>query len=146
MIMNAALESERFFEFAPHVGAMRRIMEKCCLYAESRFQFNRKISDNQGVSHKLADMKIKTELARSYLYKIAAKKDNRKKTFLESAIFKTFVSESYIQICKDAMQIHGAYGYTTEYGLERELRDAVAGTIYSGTNEMQRNTIYNLIR
>lgn len=62
-----------------------------------------------------------------------------------TAILKLFVSESYIKTCQDAMQIFGAYGYTKEFPIERELRDAMACSIYSGTSEMQRNTIFQLL-
>ena len=63
-----------------------------------------------------------------------------------ASIFKTYVSEKYIKTCQDAVQIFGAYGYTKEYELERELRDALACSIYSGTNEMQKNTIYEMVK
>ena len=59
-------------------------------------------------------------------------------------MFKLYVSENYIKTCRDAMQIFGAYGYTKEYDIERELRDSLASSIYSGTNEMQKNTIFDL--
>lgn len=79
------------------------------------------------------------------LYKVAWLKDQGKKAYQEASIFKLFVSESYIKICQDAVQIFGAYGYSKEYGLERELRDAMACSIYSGTSEIQRNTIFQLL-
>jgi hypothetical protein len=144
IIMKGALEWERCYEFACHVGAMERVMNHCIEYANQREQFGKDLTAYQAVTHKIADMKMKIELARLMLYKIAWLKDQNKKAYLETSIFKLFVSESYIQTCKDAMQIFGAYGYTREYGLEREMRDALACSIYSGTNEMQRNTIYNI--
>lgn len=143
-IMVSALEWERCYEFACHVGAMQRVMEKCITYANQRKQFNKYLSEYQGVTHKIANMKMNIELARLMLYKIAWMKDGKKNAFMETSIFKLFVSESYISACKDAMQIFGAYGYTNEYGLEREMRDALACSVYSGTNEMQRNTIYTM--
>lgn len=141
-IMASALEWERCYEFACHIGAMQRIMEKCIMYVNQRKQFNKYLSEYQAVTHKIANMKMNIELSRLMLYKIAWMKDNKKSAFMETSIFKLFVSESYITACKDAMQIFGAYGYTSEYGLEREMRDALACSVYSGTNEMQRNTIY----
>jgi hypothetical protein len=143
-IMSAGLEWERCYEFACHVGAMQRIMENCIGYASKRMQFGKPIIENQSVSHKIADMKMKIELAKLMLYKIGCLKDKNRSAYLETSIFKLFTSESYIKTCKDAMQIFGAYGYTREYGLEREMRDALACSIYSGTSEMQRNTIYKL--
>jgi alkylation response protein AidB-like acyl-CoA dehydrogenase len=60
---------------------------------------------------------------------------------LDAAIAKVFVSESLVQVAQDAMQIHGGYGYCTEYQIERQVRDALGSTLYSGTSEMQRQTI-----
>lgn len=145
LILTNAIEWERCYEFAPHVGVMKRIMEQCLEQANGRKQFGRPISSNQAVSHKIADMQIKIELAELMLYKIAWLKDKKRSAYKETSVFKVFVSESYIQTCKDAMQIFGAYGYTKEYDMEREMRDALACSIYSGTNEMQRNTIFNMI-
>lgn len=143
-VMTSALELERCYEFASHVGAMQRVMEKCVKYANERKQFGKPISDFQAITHKIADMRVKIELSRLMLYKIAWLKEHRKSAFLETSVFKLYVSESYIELCKDAMQIFGAYGYTKEYEIEREMRDALACSVYSGTNEMQRNTIYSL--
>lgn len=145
-VMNGALELERCYEFAPHVGAMKRIMEQCIEQARGRKQFGRPIGENQAVSHKIADMHKNIELAKLMLYKIAWLKDNNRSAYTEASLFKLFVSEAYIQTCRDAMQIFGAYGYTKEYEVERELRDALACSIYSGTNEMQKNTIFNMLK
>lgn len=142
-IMTGALEWERCFEFAPHVGAMERIMEESINQAKGRRQFGKSIGEYQGVSHKIAEMKESIELAKLMLYKIAWLKDRKQSAYLETSVFKLFVSESYIKTCKDAIQIFGAYGYTKEYDMEREMRDALACSIYSGTNEMQKNTIYS---
>ena len=79
------------------------------------------------------------------LYKAAWLKDHGQRVPLETAIGKLFVSESLQRACLDAVQIHGAYGYTKEFDLERELRDSVASTIYSGTSEVQRNLIAALM-
>lgn len=144
-LMTHALEWERCYEFAPHVGAMQRMMETSFKYANDRVQFGQPISQFQAVSHKISEMKIAIELSRLMLYKIAWLKDQGKSAFLDVSIFKVFVSEQYIKTCKNALQIHGAYGYTKEYGIERELRDAIACDIYSGTSEMQKNTIFKMI-
>ncbi len=143
-IMTGAIEWERCFEFAPHIGVMQRVMEESIKQANGRKQFGKPIGVNQSVSHKIAEMEVGIEMARLMLYKIAWLKDNKKSAYLETSIFKLFVSENYIKACRDAMQILGAYGYTKEYDMERELRDALACSIYSGTNEMQKNTIYNM--
>lgn len=143
LIMTMALEWERCFEFVPHIGAMRRVMERCIEHVRSRQQFGRPIGDYQAVSHKIADMKVGIEMSRAMLDRIVDLKDNMKTAFIDTSIFKLYVSEAYIKTCRDAMQIFGGYGYTKEYDIERELRDALACSIYSGTNEMQKNTIYN---
>jgi alkylation response protein AidB-like acyl-CoA dehydrogenase len=70
-------------------------------------------------------------------------KGNGQRAHLESSIAKLFISESYVKLALDALQIHGAYGFSEEFGIERHLRDAVAGKIYSGTSEVQRNIIAN---
>lgn len=143
-ILTAAVEWERCYEFAPHVGVMQRIMERCIEQAKGRKQFGKPIAEYQAVSHMIADMKSAIEMSKLMLYKIAWLKDHKRSAYAETSIFKVFVSEHYIKTCKDAMQIFGAYGYTCEYEIERELRDALACSIYSGTNEMQRNTIYTM--
>jgi hypothetical protein len=72
-------------------------------------------------------------------------KSQGKRAPVESAIAKLFVSESYVQNCMEALQIHGAYGYSTEMDFEKNLRDAIAGKIYSGTSEIQKNIIASLL-
>jgi alkylation response protein AidB-like acyl-CoA dehydrogenase len=143
-VASAALEWERCYEFAPHVGVMQRIMEKCIEHAGTRRQFKKLLNEYQGVTHKIADMQVCIELSRIMLYKIAWLKDQGKSAYLETSIFKLYLSENYIKTCQNAMQIFGAYGYTREYELEREMRDALASTIYSGTSEIQRNTIFHI--
>lgn len=143
-IMSFALEWERCFEFVPHIGAMRRIMEKCIEHVHSRKQFGKELSQFQAVTHKIAEMKLSIEMATLMMYKITWLKDQGMTAFLEVSMFKLYVSENYIKTCRDAMQIFGAYGYTKEYDIERELRDSLASSIYSGTNEMQKNTIFDL--
>lgn len=144
-LMTLALEWERIFEFVPHIGVMQRVMELCIEHVSNRKQFGQPISKYQSVSHKIADMQVSIEMARLMLYKTAWLKDNKRSAFKEASIFKLYVSENYIKTCRDALQIFGAYGYTKEYEIERELRDALSSSIYSGTNEMQKNTIFNLV-
>lgn len=144
VIMKNALEWERCYEFASHIGTMKRIMEISIKYMQERKQFGKPLSEYQALTHKVADMKVRIEMARRMLYDIALHKDMKKNAYLEASIFKLYTSEAYINTCRDAMQIFGAYGYTKEYELEREMRDALACSVYSGTNEIQRNTIYTL--
>lgn len=145
-ILTRAIEWERCYEFAPHVGVMQRIMEECIKQVKMRTQFGKPIGEYQAVSHKIAEMKIAIEMSKLMLYKIAWLKDKKRTAYTEVSVFKTYVSENYIKTCRDALQIFGAYGYTKEYGIERELRDALACSIYSGTNEMQKNTIYEMVK
>jgi alkylation response protein AidB-like acyl-CoA dehydrogenase len=90
-------------------------------------------------------MRVRLELSRLILYKVAWMKSEGKRAPIESAISKLFVSESYVQNSMDALQIHGAYGYSTEFQFERDLRDSLAGKIYSGSSEIQRNIIASFL-
>jgi alkylation response protein AidB-like acyl-CoA dehydrogenase len=140
-IFNSEMEWERSCLFAAHLGAMDKILEDCVAYAKERQQFGQAIGKCQSISHKISDMKVRIELSRLMLHQVAALKGQGKRAPLESAMAKLFISESYVQNCTDALQIHGAYGYSAEYDFERNLRDAIAGKIYSGTSEIQRNII-----
>lgn len=140
-IFNSEMEWERSCLFAAHLGAMEKILEECVSYAKERQQFGKAIGKCQSISHKIADMKLRIELSRLMLHQVAGLKGQGKRAPLESAMAKLFISESYVQNCTDAVQIHGAYGYCAEYDFERNLRDAIAGKIYSGTSEIQRNII-----
>ncbi len=144
-IFNSEMEWERSCLFATHVGAMEKDLEDCIRYVNARKQFGKPIGKNQALSHKIADMRVRLELSKLALYRVAWLKSQNKRAPVESAIAKLFVSESYVQNCLEALQIHGAYGYSTEMDFERSLRDSIAGKIYSGTSEIQRNIIASLI-
>ena len=142
--MHEALQVERILLFACHLGAMERILETSVKYAKQRSQFGRTIEKFQSISNKIADMKVNIELGKLILYKAAWLKDQGERANLETSIAKLFVSESLKKACLDAVQIHGGYGYMTEFGIERDLRNSIASTIYSGTSEIQRNIISSL--
>lgn len=144
-IFNSEMEWERSCLFATHLGSMEKLFEECVDYAKVRCQFGNPIGKYQSISHMIADMKVRIELSRMILYQVAWIKTQGKRAPLESAIAKLFISESYVQTCLDAIQIHGAYGYSTEFEIERNLRDSIAGKIYSGTSEIQRNVIASFI-
>ncbi len=144
-IFNAEMEWERSCLFATHLGAMQRQLDTCVRYAQTRTQFGKPIGSFQAVSHKLADMRVRIELAELALYKVAWLKRRGQRASMESAISKLFVSEAFVQSSLDAVQIHGGYGFMTEYDVERDLRDAVGGKLYSGTSEIQRNIIASLL-
>jgi alkylation response protein AidB-like acyl-CoA dehydrogenase len=140
-IFNSEMEYERSCLFATHLGAMEKILEECIEYTKDREQFGKTIGSYQSISHKIAEMKVRVELSRLILYKAAWMKATGKRAPIESAIAKLYISESYVQNCLEAIQIHGGYGYSTELDFERHLRDSVAGKIYSGTSEIQKNII-----
>jgi len=140
-IFNAEMEWERSCLFASHVGAMRHQLDVCVKYARDRKQFGEPIGSFQAISHKLADMRMRVELADLILHKVAWLKAQGKRAQSEAAIAKLFVSESYLASSLDAIQIHGGYGFMSEYEIDRDLRDAIGGRIYSGTSEIQRNII-----
>lgn len=144
-IFNSEMEWERSCLFATHLGAMETILEESVQHAKIRQQFGKPIGKNQAISHKIADMKLRIELSRLMLYNVASLKAQGKRAPLEAAMAKLFISESYVQNCQDALQIHGAYGYSAEYDFERNLRDAIAGKIYSGTSEIQKNIIAHFL-
>ncbi|VEP17546.1 Flavoprotein desaturase PigA [Hyella patelloides LEGE 07179] len=144
-IFQSTIGWERSFLFASNVGIMERILDQCVKYARKRRQFGQHIGSFQAVSHKIAEMKMRLELAKLMIYKIGWLKKEGKRAFLESSISKIFISEGLVETCRDAIQIHGAKGYITDYELERELRDSIAGTIYAGTSEIHRGIIATLL-
>lgn len=144
LIFGEVIEWERAFMGAAHLGTIRRLIEQCVTYGKKRKQFGQAIGKFQSVSHKVADMRVNLELGRLMNQKAAWLKDQGKRATLETSISKLFISESLKKACLDAVQIHGGYGFMKEYELERDLRDSIAATIYSGTSEMQRNIISSM--
>jgi alkylation response protein AidB-like acyl-CoA dehydrogenase len=140
-VFTIAMRWERALILAGCVGAMHRQLQRCLEHARERTQFGAAIGSFQGVSHKLADMRLRLETARMMLYRMARKLDEGTATDLDAAMTKLHLSECFVQSSLDALQIHGGYGYMTEYGLEREVRDALATKLYSGTSDLQRNVI-----
>jgi len=136
-----SMDWERICLFASHVGTMERLVEQSIEYARTRRQFGQPVGKFQAIQHKVADMKIRLEASRLLVRRAAAMLDKSKMVSLDAAIAKVFVSEALVQTSLDAVQIHGGYGYCTEYEIERAVRDAVGSTIYSGTSEMQRQII-----
>lgn len=137
-IFNSSMEWERSCILASHIGTMERQLEKCVRYARERRQFNQPIGKFQSVANRIADMKVRLETARLILYKVAWLKKIGKSTAMEAAIAKLYLSECFVQSGLDAIRIHGGYGYMTELEVERDLRDAIGGTLYSGTSDIQR--------
>ncbi len=144
-LFNHAMEWERGFIFASHVGAMARQLDSVVAYAKQRQQFGQPIGQFQSVSNRIADMKVRLEAAKLLLYKIAWLKQQGKPAALEAATAKLFLGESFVQSSLDAIRINGGRGYLTQFGIERELRDSVGGVIYSGTSDIQRVVIARLL-
>jgi alkylation response protein AidB-like acyl-CoA dehydrogenase len=144
-IFNHSMEWERGFILASAIGTMERLMETCLQYAKKRQQFGQAIGKFQLISSKIVEMKLRLETARNLLYKMGWLKQIKKSAILEAAMVKLYISESWVQTCLDAIQIHGGYGYLTELELERELRDALGSKVYSGTSEIQYQIIAQMI-
>src|SRR5262249_5812826 len=140
-LFHSSMEWERSCILASHLGAMERQLEECVNYARERRQFDQPIGKFQAVSNRLVDMKLRLESARLLVYQVAWLKQQGKQAGLEAALAKLYLSEAFVQSSLDAIRTHGGYGYTTECGVERDLRDAVGGTLYSGTSDIQRNLI-----
>ena len=143
-VFTSSMEWERICILASHLGAMQRIMETCVKYAKERKQFGEPIGKFPAIANKIADMDVRLETGRLVLYKAAWMKSQGRHPLREASIAKLYVAEACVKSCLDAIQLHGGYGYRTEYELERELRDAIAGTIYSGTSEVHRVIIANM--
>jgi hypothetical protein len=139
LIFNDSMEWERSCLLAGAVGTLRRQLESAVRYAGQREQFGRRIGEFQAVSHRLADMRVRLETSRLLLYRAAwLKQCGHREAGPMSALAKLHISEACVSSALDAVRIRGGYGYTTEYEVERELRDSVGGTLYSGTSDIQR--------
>lgn len=144
-VFNSSMEWERSCILASQVGAMERQLEDAIEYARTRKQFNQAIGKFQSVSNRLANMKVRLETARLLLYKVAWLKKMGRDATMEAAMAKLHLGESYVQSSLDAIKTYGGYGYMTEFEVERDLRDAIGGTIYSGTSDIQRMIIARLL-
>ena len=140
-----ALTWERSCILASAVGSMERLFEEAVRYAKTRKQFGEPIISYQLVGAKLVDMKLKLEGARSLLYQAAWKRGQGRSIFLDAALAKLTISENWVSIAQEALQIRGGYGYMQEFEVERDLRDAIGSRIYSGTSEIQRVIAASLI-
>ena len=123
------------------IGIAKAAFEDSIKYAQQREAFGQKISEFQAIQFKLADMMVDIEAARLLTYQAISKHDRGEKFTRESASAKLFASETAMKHTVEAIQIHGGYGYTTEYNVERYMRDAKITEIYEGTSEIQRIVI-----
>lgn len=145
-IFNAALEWERGAILASVVGTMQRQLDRCIQYARTRKQFGQPIGKFQSVSNRIVDMMTRLETSRFMVHRFAWLKQREKDATIAASMAKLHVSECFVQNSLDAIRIFGAMGYTTEGGLERDLRDSVGGVLFSGTNDIQRNIIAQHLR
>lgn len=145
-VFNCSMAWERASILATCVGTMRRQLERCIEFARTRKQFGQPIGKFQSVANRIVDMKMRYENARLLLYKVGWLMQQGKNTDMDSAMTKLFISESFLNSCLDAVQVHGTMGYMREMEFERELRDAVGSRLYSGTSEIQRNIIAKGLR
>ena len=140
------VEWDRSALLSPFIGGMTYVLEKCLKYSRERYQFGRPIGQFQAIKHKLADIKIFLEAARSLCYRIAWCKDQgRPLNFLEAAVAKLFVGDWSLGPANDAMVLHGGYGYCHEYEVERYFRDSRLAPIGGGTSEIQKRVIAKLL-
>jgi len=140
-VFECSMEWERGCILANYLGLMRRQLENCIAHVRNRKQFGKPIGKFQSVANRIVDMKVRLDACRPLVYRIGQLKEKNKPAVLESSIAKLFLSESLVKSCQDAMQIYGGYGYMVDQGIERDLRDALGSTLYSGTSEIQRNLI-----
>lgn len=120
------------------VGLSQRALDESIRFAKERHAFNRPIIEFQGVGFKIADMGMRTQASRLLTYNAAYKESIGERSTLEASYAKTFASDTAMWAATEAVQIHGGYGYSEEYPLEKLMRDAKVLQIYEGTNEIQR--------
>ena len=137
----SALDCGRIGIAAQAVGIAQAALDESIEYSKQRQQFGRPIGKFQAIQWMIADMAIRIEAARYLVYNAAYVKDTGVRFSKEAAMAKLFASETAMDCAIKAVQIHGGYGYTKEYTVERLFRDAKITEIYEGTSEVQRLVI-----
>ena len=140
-LFSRAVNWERAFILAGHVGAMHALFEQCVTHARDRKQFGQSIGKFQAVSNRIANMRLRLETSRLLMYQAAELKDRGLDATLECSMAKLHIAESLLESATDAVRIHGAHGYLTEFEIERHVRDMLGTVIYGGTSDIQRNII-----
>jgi butyryl-CoA dehydrogenase len=135
------LDGGRIGIAAQAIGIARASLEASLKYAQQRQAFGRPIASNQAIQWKLADMAVEIDAARLLALQAATLKDAGKPCTKQSAMAKLFAAETAMKAATEAVQIHGGYGYTKEFKVERYFRDAKITEIYEGTSEIQRLVI-----
>jgi alkylation response protein AidB-like acyl-CoA dehydrogenase len=141
LVLDHVLKREVLYAFIVSVGQMARRLAQSVEQARIRRQFGQRIGQFQSVSNRLADMKLHYEVSRRWLYHAAEVLAAGRDATTEVAIAKILASENALSSALDAMHLHGGRGYLHDSGLPGDLAEAVAGPIYSGTNDVQRNRI-----
>ena len=139
----AGLNVERLIIAAQSLGLARRALDDALAYVKERKQFGRPIGSFQTISHRLADLATEVECCRLLTYDVAAQVDANPGALFprEASMAKLKVTETAKKVALEGMQLMGGYGYATEYDMERHVRATLPGTIYGGTNEIQRDII-----
>jgi alkylation response protein AidB-like acyl-CoA dehydrogenase len=132
------LELGRINVAARGVGVARAAMRDAVVYAQQRTTFGKPICDHQAIQIKLADMATRVEAARLLVEQAATKYDRGERCDMEAGMAKLFASEAALENATEAMRVHGGYGYSEEFDVERYYRDAPLMCIGEGTNEIQR--------
>jgi len=144
-IAMSGLDSGRIGIAAQSIGVAQAAFDAAIKYARKRKQFGAAITKHQAIRFQIADMATKIEAARQLILSAASMKDRGEKFTREASMAKLFASEMVQEITGWAIQMHGGYGFTTDYAVERFYRDARVFTIYEGTSEIQRVVISNHI-
>lgn len=139
--MMKGLETGRIQVAGRALGVAAAALEDSLAYAQQRESFGQPIWKHQAVGHRLADMATKLSAARQLTLHAAERSEAGERCDMEAGMAKLFASEVGMEIALDAVRIHGGYGYSTEYDVERYFRDAPLMIVGEGTNEIQRNVI-----
>ena len=137
----ANLEAGRIGIAAQSIGMARAAFEAALAYARERTSFGKTIVDHQAVNFRLADMATALEAARQLAWHAAVLRDAGQPCLKEASMAKLFASEMAERVCSDAIQIHGGYGYVSDFPVERIYRDVRVCQIYEGTSDIQRMVI-----
>ncbi|MCR5809519.1 MAG: acyl-CoA dehydrogenase [Clostridiales bacterium] len=140
-IAMGTLDGGRIGIAAQALGIAEGALEATIAYVKQRKQFGRPIASFQNTQFTLADLAAKVEAAKLLVYKAAFAKDTQKRYSVEAATAKLFAAETAMEVTTKCVQLHGGYGYTREYAVERMMRDAKITEIYEGTSEVQRMVI-----
>ncbi len=144
-VFSAAMEAERAFVLAAQIGAMERQLDQTVAFSHSRRQFDQAIAEFQAVSHRLAEMKLRHDNSRLQLYRSAILFARGTPSMEAAALAKIQASEGAVASSLDALLTHGARGYVTEFGIERDLRNVAGGVVYGGTSDVQRNIVARML-